>query len=95
MTRVRRSEGLRRLAEETSVSAGKLIVPIFVVQGRGVREAIKSMPGVERISVDVLRKRAKTLKSGAVMIFGVPDEKAKDDVASAAFADDGIVPLAV
>jgi len=95
MTRGRRSDGLRRLAEETSVTSGKLILPVFVVPGRGVREAIKSMPGVERISVDILRKRAKTFKSGAVMLFGVPGEKAKDDAASAAFAEDGIVPLAV
>ena len=95
MRRLRRTEGLRKLAAETLPAASKLILPLFVVPGRGRRELVESMPGVERVSVDLLKRRAKGLKSGAVLLFGVPDVRDKDEVATTATRDGGLVPAAI
>jgi porphobilinogen synthase len=95
MQRVRRSEGLRALAQETRISRSDLIYPLFVVPGKRRREPVASMPGVERCSVDLLARRAARLKSPAVMLFGVPDATEKDESASAACRADGLVPDAV
>ncbi|MDP6439992.1 MAG: porphobilinogen synthase [Candidatus Brocadiia bacterium] len=95
MRRLRRTEGMRRLAAETGVSRDDLIYPLFAVPGEGRRESIPSMPGVERMSVDLLRERAAGLKSGAILLFGVPDADAKDDTGSSAVRDDALVPAAV
>lgn len=95
MRRLRRTEGMRRLAAETRLSRDDLIYPLFAVPGGGRREGIPSMPGVERMSVDLLRERAAGLKSGAILLFGVPDADAKDDTGSSAVREDGLVPAAV
>ncbi len=73
-----------------------LIMPYFVVEGKGVKRPIVSMPGVYQLSVDqVVLEVAKAKKLGvpAVLIFGIP--KAKDEEASGAYSDDGIVQQAV
>jgi len=96
MRRLRRSEGLRRLARETRLSADDLVLPIFVVEGRGVREPVPSMPGVSRFSVDAVvdeAKRARDAGVPAVLLFGVP--AAKDARGSGADDPHGVVQRAV
>ena len=96
MRRLRRTETLRRMSRETRLSRDDLILPLFVVEGSGVREPVASMPGVQRFSVDQLveeTKRVFDLGLPAVILFGIPDEK--DAVGSGADAEGGIVQRAV
>ncbi|MEE2663787.1 MAG: porphobilinogen synthase [Myxococcota bacterium] len=96
MRRLRRSETLRRMTRETRLSRDDLVLPLFTVEGHGVREPIASMPGVHRFSVDQLVdefKRVFDLGVPAVILFGIPD--AKDARGSGADATDGIVQRAV
>jgi porphobilinogen synthase len=95
MRRNRRTEGLRRLAQETVLTPTDFILPLFVLPGKRRREAVSAMPGVERISADLLARRAEAIRSSAVMIFGVPDASDKDERASAAVREDSLVPAAV
>jgi len=96
MRRLRRSETLRRMTRETRLSRDDLVLPLFTVEGHGVREPIASMPGVQRFSVDQLVdecKRVFDLGVPSVILFGIPD--AKDARGSGADAADGIVQRAV
>ncbi len=96
MRRLRRSETLRRMVRETRLSRDDLILPLFVVEGAGVREPVASMPGVFRHSVDALVaevKRVHDVGIPAVLLFGVP--AAKDARGSGADAADGVVQRAV
>ncbi|HXV36864.1 MAG TPA: porphobilinogen synthase [Myxococcota bacterium] len=96
LRRLRRSETLRGMVRETRLSRDDLILPLFAVEGRGVREPVASMPGVHRHSVDALvaeAKRARAAGVPAVLLFGVP--AAKDARGSAADAADGVVQRAV
>jgi len=96
MRRLRASEALRRLTRETRLSRDDLILPLFVVEGHGVREAVASMPGVFRHSVDTLVNEVKQIRDAgipAVILFGIPE--AKDARGSGADAADGIVQRAV
>jgi porphobilinogen synthase len=80
------------MVRETRLGVENLILPLFAVHGRGVREPIASMPGVSRLSLDELLKEAKDAASmgiPAVLLFGVP--QAKDPRGSEAYAEDGIV----
>lgn len=95
MRRVRRTEGLRRLARETTLSAGDLILPLFAVTGQGREEPVNLMPGVLRQSCDLLAERVVGIHVPAVLLFGVPDDDEKDDTGSAAWAADGLVPEAI
>lgn len=94
--RLRRTEALRRMVRETTVTPGDLILPLFVVPGRGVRRPVSAMPGVDQTSVDeLLRDAAGALDLGipAVLLFGIPEKK--DEVGSAAYAEDGVIQQAV
>jgi porphobilinogen synthase len=96
LRRLRRSEPLRRLVRETRLERDDLVLPLFAVEGRGVREPVSSMPGVERLSVDQLAeecRRVVDLGLPAVILFGVPD--AKDARGSGADDPGGIVQRAV
>jgi porphobilinogen synthase len=96
LRRLRETPVLRRMARESRLSPDNLIMPFFVVHGRGVRQAITSMPGVSRLSIDVLIKEATQVKSlgvPAVILFGIP--KKKDARASEAVSPSGIVQQAV
>jgi porphobilinogen synthase len=96
MRRLRRSETLRRMTRETRLSRDDLVLPLFTVEGHGVREPIASMPGVLRFSVDQLvdeGKRVFDLGVPAVILFGIPD--AKDARGSGADDADGIIQRAV
>jgi porphobilinogen synthase len=86
---------MRSLASETVVGPADLILPAFVVPGENRVEAVASMPGVERVSIDVLVQRAEGVSVPAVLLFGVPEAADKDESASAAIEPGGLVPRAV
>jgi porphobilinogen synthase len=92
MRRVRRSESLRSLVRETTLEPGDLIYPLFICPGEGVRRPIGSMPGVFNLSVDQAVREAEEAASlgiGGLLLFGLPE--AKDEQASGAYDDNGIV----
>jgi porphobilinogen synthase len=94
--RLRRTEGLRRLVRETQLSVLDLIMPLFAVEGRNVKNPIGPMPGQFHYSIDNLAKEAAAIhKLGipAVILFGLPANK--DHVGSQAWAKHGIVQRAV
>ena len=96
MRRLRASEPLRNLVRETLLDPGDFILPLFICPGEGVRREIKSMPGHAQLSVDRLVAEcaeAHSLGIGGVILFGIPETK--DEIASGAYADDGIVQQAV
>jgi len=96
LRRLRRSETLRRMTRETRLSVDDLVLPLFAVEGSGVREPVASMPGVLRFSVDQLAdevKQVADLGIPAVILFGVPARK--DARGSGADAPDGIAQRAV
>ncbi|MGE3402002.1 MAG: porphobilinogen synthase [Vicinamibacterales bacterium] len=85
--RLRRSEAIRSLVRETRLSPDQLIYPLFVVEGRGVRKEVSSMPGVFQLSVDEAVKEAAGAKADGVpgvLLFGLPAMK---DAAGTAAAD--------
>ncbi len=95
MRRLRRSETLRSMVRETQIAREDLILPLFVVEGSGVREPISSMPGVHRFSVDqvvIEAERVRDLGVPAIILFGIPDTK--DARGSGADEADGIVQRA-
>jgi porphobilinogen synthase len=95
MRRMRRNETLRGMVREHRLAREDLILPLFVVEGAGVREAVASMPGVYRFSVDQVvleAKRVADLGVPAVILFGIPE--AKDARGSGADESDGIVQRA-
>jgi porphobilinogen synthase len=92
MRRLRRTEALRSLVRETRLEPGALIYPLFLVPGEGIRREIGSMPGVFNLSIDEALKdatEAAALGLGGLLLFGLPAEK--DEQASGAWAEDGIV----
>src|SRR5713101_1660818 len=95
LRRLRQSESLRSLVRETHLEPTNFIYPLFVCPGEGVRKEISSMPGVFNISVDEAVKEAREAKQlgiGGIILFGLPERK--DEVATGAWADDGIVQRA-
>ncbi|MBW2566802.1 MAG: porphobilinogen synthase [Deltaproteobacteria bacterium] len=94
--RLRQNENFRRMIRETRLSVDDLILPMFSVEGKGVRNPIDSMPGHYQLSVDNIVKEAKAARDlgiPAVMLFGIPDKK--DALATSAYAKDGIVQKTV
>lgn len=92
MRRLRRSEPMRALVRETRLHPGALIAPLFICPGEGVRRAVSSMPGVFNLSIDEAVKEAAAaakLGVGGFLLFGLPE--AKDDQATGAWDDNGIV----
>ncbi|WP_277554837.1 porphobilinogen synthase [Halobaculum limi] len=91
-----RTDGVRPLVSETTLSASDLIAPVFVDATADDRVPIESMPGHDRVPVDEAVDRVEeVLATGveAVMVFGIPEEK--DAVGSRAYAEDGVVQRAV
>jgi porphobilinogen synthase len=96
MRRLRATEALRNLVRETVLDPADFILPLFICPGEGIRREIKSMPGHAQLSVDRLVEEcaeAYSLGIGGVILFGIPETK--DEIASGAYADDGIVQQAV
>jgi len=94
--RLRKNENFRRLIRETKLSTDDLIYPLFVVSGKNFKKPIQSMPGNFQMSVDNIVKevkKARELDIPAVLLFGIPEKK--DEMATGAFAKDGIVQQAI
>ncbi|MCA1603468.1 MAG: porphobilinogen synthase [Acidobacteria bacterium] len=94
--RLRRTPALRALVRETRLAREDLILPLFACPGQNVRREIGSMPGVHNLSVDEIAKEAAAaydLGVSGVILFGLPETK--DEAASGAYADKGIVQQAV
>jgi porphobilinogen synthase len=92
---MRRSEPFRSLVRETRLTPEGFVYPIFVCPGEGVRKEISSMPGIYNVSVEEAVKEAREVKSlgiPAIILFGLPESK--DEKATGAWIDDGIVQQA-
>lgn len=90
--RLRQNEAFRRMVRETVLRVDDLVLPLFAIGGKNVKNPIDSMPGHFQLSVDQLiktAKRAYELGIPAVILFGVPDKK--DSLATSAYARDGVV----
>ena len=98
MRRMRRSDFSRRLMAENQLSVNDLIYPVFVLDGKNRREVIESMPGIERLSIDLLLVEAKELVElgvPAVAIFPVTPADKKSLFAEEAYNDDGLAQRTV
>ncbi len=98
MRRMRRDDFSRRLMRESTLSVDDLIYPMFILEGEGQRETIPSMPGVERVSIDLLLQEAEELVQlgvPAVALFPVTPESVKTEDAREAFNPDGLAQRAV
>jgi len=96
--RLRTSEALRAMVRETIVTPNDFIVPLFVVEGKGVKDEIASMPGYYRLSLDNLQKEIKELwKMGlkSVLLFVKVDDKLKDNAGTEALNPDGLMQRAI
>ncbi|MBN2461982.1 MAG: porphobilinogen synthase [Dehalococcoidia bacterium] len=96
LRRLRRSEVLRALVRETKVEVGDLVYPLFVVEGNKMKQEISSMPGLYRLSADLLTKEVEEIaKLGipAIILFGIPQKK--DEVASSAYHPKGVIQQAI
>ena len=94
--RLRRREGVRTLVRETRLAPENLILPLFACPGEGVRKEVSSMPGVFNLSTDqIAREAAVAFEAGvpAVILFGLPESK--DETATGAYAERGIVQEAI
>jgi porphobilinogen synthase len=96
LRRLRRTEAMRSLVRETHLHPGALIYPLFICPGEGIRKEISSMPGVFNLSIDEAIKEAEACASlglGGLLLFGLPAQK--DEQATGAWAEDGIVQQAL
>ncbi len=94
--RMRRNEALRKMVRETVLSVNDLILPLFAIEGKGVKNHIDAMPGHYQLSIDNLVKVARQafdLGIPAIILFGIPSKK--DPLGTQAYARDGIVQRAV
>ena len=94
--RLRKNETIRSMVAETAVNPDSLVYPMFVVEGERVKEPIPSMPGQFRFSIDEILKELEScvaLGLKSILLFGIPSYK--DEMASSAYDDDGIVQRAV
>lgn len=94
--RLRKSAALRSLVRETQLTRDDFVLPLFVCAGSNVRREISSMPGVFNLSVDEVTKEASAAFDAGVrstILFGLPETK--DELASGAYAEDGVVQKAI
>ncbi len=94
--RLRSSDMFRRMIRETVLTADDLILPLFAVGGKNVKNPVASMPGQFHLSIDnivLAARQARDLGIPAVMLFGIPEKK--DPLGTRAYAKDGIVQKAV
>lgn len=98
MRRMRRDDFSRRLMRENTLTVDDLIYPVFVIEGDNSREAVASMPGVERFTLDLLAEEAKQIADlgiPAMAIFPVVGDSKKSDLAEEAYNPDGLAQRAV
>lgn len=94
--RLRINPAIREMVRETSVCASDFIYPLFIVEGKGVKKEISSMPGVFQMSLDEILKECEIVRNlgiKAVILFGIPS--LKDSVGSDALSDEGIIATAL
>lgn len=94
--RMRQNATFRAMIRETRLDVAHLILPVFVMPGKGKREPVASMPGVLRFSVDELVQEARECQAlglGSLLLFGLPEKK--DGLGSGAYARNGIVQRAI
>jgi porphobilinogen synthase len=94
--RLRRTENIRSLVRETHLTIDDLIYPLFICEGKNIKQEIRSMPEVYRFSIDKALeeiKEATQLGIKAVLLFGIPDKK--DEVGTSAYIENGIIQKAV
>ena len=94
--RLRRNDALRALVRENRLSRDDFVLPLFVCTGSGVRREVSSMPGVHNLSVDEATKEVSAafdLGIRSIILFGLPESK--DELASGAYAEDGVVQQAI
>ena len=92
--RLRYSKSIRQLTAEHNLTSNDLILPVFVLEGKNRKQAIDSMPGVYRLSIDLLLEKLKKLFAiglKAVALFPVVDAKKKTELAEESYNDDGLV----
>src|SRR5215470_9941981 len=92
LRRLRRTDALRSIVRETRLTPESFVYPMFVCPGEGVRKEVRSMPGVFNLSVDEAVKEARSVHGlgvPSIILFGLPDKK--DEVATGAWAEDGMV----
>ena len=95
-SRLRINPAIREMVRETSVCASDFIYPLFIVEGKGVKKEISSMPGVFQMSLDEILKECEIVRNlgiKAVILFGIPS--LKDSVGSDALSDEGIIATAL
>ena len=95
LRRLRRTAELRNMVAETRLTPDAFVYPMFVCPGEGIRKEVRSMPGVFNLSVDEAVKEARQvygLGVPSIILFGLPDKK--DEVATGAWAENGIVQQA-
>ncbi|MBZ5613708.1 MAG: porphobilinogen synthase [Acidobacteriia bacterium] len=95
LRRLRRTETLRNLVRETRLTPESFVYPLFICPGTGIRKEVRSMPGVFNLSVDEGVKEVRETKAlgvSSIILFGLPEKK--DEVATGAWAEDGIVQRA-
>jgi porphobilinogen synthase len=95
LRRLRRTAELRNLVRETRLTPDAFVYPLFVCPGKGIRKEVRSMPGVFNLSVEEAVKEAREVHSLgilAVILFGLPEKK--DEIATGAWVEDGIVQQA-
>ena len=96
LRRLRRTDRLRSLVRETRLDLADFVMPLFVCPGEGVTHPLEGLPGIAQRSVDALVDEVETLAAlgvSAVLLFGIPEEK--DEEASGAYEEDGIVQRAL
>ena len=96
LRRLRRNDRLRALVRETRLDLDDFVLPLFVCPGEGVAQPLEGLPGIAQRSVDELVDEAGALSAlgvSSVLLFGIPEEK--DEQASGAYDDDGIVQRAL
>jgi porphobilinogen synthase len=95
LRRLRRTENLRSVVRETRLTPESLVYPLFICPGSGIRKEVRSMPGVFNLSIDEAVKEVRATRALGVLsviLFGLPEKK--DEVATGAWAEDGIVQRA-
>ncbi len=94
--RLRKNENFRRLIRETKVSLDDLIYPLFVVEGKNIKNPVNSMPDIYQMSIDNIIKEVMEIEKlgiPAIILFGIPDKK--DEFGSSAYDEEGIIQRAI
>ena len=94
--RLRKSEGIRRLVQETKLSVDDFVYPLFIEEGENIETEIVSMPGIKRYSLDRISKELEEvveLNIPAVLLFGIPSNK--DEEGTETWNDNGIMQQAI